>query len=228
MKNIGHGLSIYAGNEVTFPLLYRSGDDSAIPRTICDCSQDQWDIYTLDPAYACVYKPRPETPTIIPNPSYTKNAPPEPSTSKRALSPVSPNSSDLPPHVHKKRRTDPKDEEDEVEQLLSSETPKRRPNPSQRARSKSRQPADGKPTPTVFTQPPLEPVQELHDTDMEDLAKVHTPANSRPTTAEKRKGTLSPLALVSHAHPSTKRASRRMKYIVQAHSVQISAPERNP
>ena len=147
----------------------------------------------LDPAYTCVYRPRPETPTIVPNPSYTKNTPPEPSTSKRALSPVSPNG-DLPPHPRKKQRTDPKDEEDEVEQLLSSELPKQRPNSSQRARSKSKQPAEKKPTPTIVTQPPLEPVQELRDTDMEDLAGANTPANSQPTTAEKRKGTLSLLA----------------------------------
>lgn len=147
----------------------------------------------LDPAYTCVYRPRPETPTIVPNPSYTKNTPPEPSTSKRALSPVSPNG-DLPPHPRKKQRTDPGDEEDEVEQLLSSELPKQRPNSSQRARSKSKQPAEKKPTPTIVTQPPLEPVQELRDTDMEDLAGANTPANSQPTTAEKRKGTLSLLA----------------------------------
>ena len=181
----------------------------------------------LDPAYTCIYKPRPETPTVVPNPSYTKSAPPEPSTSKRALSPVSPNG-DLPPHPRKKQRTDPKDEEDEVEQLLSSETPKPKQKPPQRARSKSKQPVDKKPTPTIFTQPPLEPVQELRDTDMEDLARADTPANSRPTTAEKRKGTLGPLASVSHSHPSTKRTSTRMKYTVQAHSAQTSASEQNP
>jgi len=207
--------------------LRMSGNGSVIPRTMCDCSQDQWDIYMLDPAYTCVYKPHPETPTIVPNPSHMRGAPPEPSTSKRTLSPVSPNG-DLPPHPHKKQRTDPKDEEDEVEQLLSSEIPKWKPKPSQRARSKSNQPADKKPTPTIFTQLPLEPVQELHDTDMEDIGRTGTPANSQPTTAEKRKGTPSPLALVSLSHLSTKRASTRMKYIVQARSAQTSAFERNP
>jgi len=182
----------------------------------------------LDPAYTCVYNPSPEIPTIVPNHNYTKTTPPEPSTSKRALSPVSANG-DLPPPPHKKQRTDPKDEEDEVEQLLSSEIPKWKPKPSQRARSKSNQPADKKPKPTVFTQPPLEPVQELRDTDMEDLAGAGTPANSQPTTAEKRKGTtLSPLALVSLSHISTKRNSTRMKYIVQVHSARTSAFERNP
>ena len=182
----------------------------------------------LDPAYTCVYKSHPETPAIIPNPSYGKTTPPEPSTSKRALSPVSPNGIDPPPHTQKKRRMDPKEEEDEVEQLLSSEIPKWRPKPSQRARSNSRQPADKKPTPTIFTQPPLEPVQELRDADMEDLAGARIPANSQTTTAEKRKGTPSPLALVILPHPSTKRTSMRMKYTVQAHSARTSVLERNP
>ena len=145
----------------------------------------------LDPAYTCVYKPRPEISTIMPNPGYAKSTPSEPSTSKRALSPVSPNGDDLSSHPHKKRRADPEEEEEEVEQLLSSEPPKWRPKPSRRATSKPRQPADRKPTPTIFTQPPLESVQELHDTDMEDLAGMPTPANSQSAAAEKRKGMLS-------------------------------------
>ena len=182
----------------------------------------------LDPAYTCVYKPHPEIPTITPNLDYKKSTPSEPSTSKHGLSPVSPNGDDLPPHIHKKRRTDPKNEEDEVEQLLSAELPQWRPKPSKRARSKSRQPAGGKPTPTIFTQPPLEPVQELQDTDMEDLVGTSTPANSQSATAEKRKGTLGLFTLVSHSYSSIKRTSMRMGYIVQVHSAQVSAFERNP
>jgi len=193
-----------------------------------DCSQDQWDIYMLDPAYTCVYKPRPEICTIIPNPDHTGSTPSQPSTSKRALSPVFPNGGDLPSHAHKKRRTDPEEEEDEVERLLSSETPKRRPRPPQRARSKSRQRADGKPTPTIFTQPPLEPVQELQDTDMEDMAGTHTPASSKSKMTEKRKGTPGSMASVTHFHSSTQRISIRMKYIHQAHSGQTSVCVRNP
>ena len=182
----------------------------------------------LDPAYTCVYKPRPEICTIIPNPNYTRSTSSQPSTSKRTLSPVSPNGDDLPSHTHKKRRTDPEEEEDEVERLLSSEPPKWRPGPSQRARSKSRQRADGKPTPTIFTEPPLEPVQELQDTDMEDLASMHTPANSQSKATEKRKGTLISLTSVSHPHSSAQRTSMRMKYILQAHSGQTSVYGRNP
>jgi len=182
----------------------------------------------LDPAYTCVYKPHPEVPTITSNPGYTRSTPSEPSTSKRALSPVSPNGNDLPFHTHKKRRTDPEDEEDEVEQLLSSELPKWRPKPSQQARSKSRQPAGRKPTPTIFAQPPLDPVQELQDTDMEDLVGTPTPANSQPKMTEKRKGTLGSLSLVGHSHSSMQRISMRMKYIVQAHSAQANACEQNP
>lgn len=180
----------------------------------------------LDPAYTCVFKPRPETCTIVPSPNYTKATSSEPSTSKRAMSPVSPNGDDLPSHTHKRRRTDPEDEEDEVEQLLSSEPPKWRPRPSQRARSKSRQWADGKPTPTIFTQPPLEPVQELRDTDMEDLART-THASSQSTTTEKRKGTLGSLTLAGHPH-STQRISTRMKYIARPRSDQASVCGRNP
>ena len=208
------------------PVLFLRGLDhnSATPRTICDCSQDQWDIYMLDPAYTCVYKRRPEISMIMPNLNHTKSTPSEPSTSKRTLSPVSPDGDDLPPHSRKKRRTDPKDEEDEVEQLLSSEIPKWRPKPSQRARSKSAQPAGGKPATTIDTQPPLEPIRELQDTDMEDLESIRTPANSQPTTAEKRKGALSPLTSASHSHsypenlgadevcsPSTFRPSKRVR-----------------
>jgi len=205
------------------PLLRRSDRNFVFPRTIYDCSQDQWDIYMLDPAYSCVYKPRPETPTITPNPNYTKGTPSEPSTSKRALSPVSLNGGDLPSHTHKKRRTDPVGEEDEVERLLSSELPKWRPKPSQRARSKSRLPGAGKPAPTVFTQPPLGPVQELRDTDMEDLARTHTPANSQSTTAEKRKGGLNSLTSMIHSHSPVQRISMRMKCVVQVRSGQASA-----
>ena len=181
----------------------------------------------LDPAYTCVYKPRPGIPTIIPNPEYTRSTPSEPSTSKRVSSPVSPNGDGLPSHINKKRRTDPEDEEDEVEQLLSSELPKWQPKSSQRARPKSKQPADGKPGPTIYTQPPLEPVQELQDTDMEDLAGASTPANSQPTTAEKRKGTPNSFTLASSSHSSIQRISMRMKHTVQAHSGQASACERN-
>ena len=170
------------------PFLQNLYHNSVIPRTIYDCSQDQWDIYMLDPAYTCVYKPRPEISTITLNLGRTKSTPSKPSTSKRALSPVTLNGDDLLLHTHKKRRTDPNNEEDEVEQLLSSESPRWRPKPSQRARSKSRQTAGGKPAPTIFTQPPLESVQELQDTDMEDLTGTATPANSQPTTSEKRKG----------------------------------------
>jgi len=182
----------------------------------------------LDPAYTCVYKPRPEICTIIPNSDYTGSTPSHPSTSKRALSPVSPNGSDLPSHTHKKRRTDPEEEEDEVERLLSSETPKRQPRPSQRARSKSRQRADGKPIPAVFTQPPLEPVQELQDADMEDMAGMHTPASLKSKMSEKRKGTLGSMTLVTYFHPSTQRISMRMMHIHQAYSGQTSVCGRNP
>ena len=210
------------------PFLQRFDRNSVIPRTIYDCSQDQWDIYMLDPAYTCVYKPRPGICTITRNSDYTKSTPSDPSTSKRALSPVSPSGGDLPSHTHKKRRTDPQDEEDEVEQLLSSEPPKWRPKPPQRTRSKSRQPADGKPTPKIFTQPPLESVQELQDTDMEDLTNLHTPANSQPTATEKRKGTPSPRTLVNLSHSSIQKISMRMKHVVRAHSDQASVCGRNP
>ena len=182
----------------------------------------------LDPAYTCVYKPRPEICTIIPNPGYMRSSSSQPSTSKRAQSPVSPNGDDLSSHTHKKRRTDPEEEEDEVERLLSSEPPKWQPRPPQQARSKSRQRADWRPVPTVFTQPPLEPVQELHDTDMEDLASIHTPANSQSTTTEKRKGTLSSLTSVSNPHSSAQKTSMRMKYTLQVHCGQISVCGRNP
>lgn len=165
----------------------------------------------LDPAYTCVYKPRPEICTITPDPNYTKNTPSEPSTSKRTLSPVSPNGDDLPSHTRKKQRTDPDEEEDEVERLLSSEPPGWRPRPFQRARSRSRHRGDGEPTPTVFTQPPLEPVQELQDTDMEDLANVPTPANSQSTTTEKRKGTFNLSTLVTNPYSSIQRISMWMK-----------------
>jgi hypothetical protein len=184
------------------PLSQRLDHNSFISRTIYDCSQEQWDIYMLDPAYTCVYKPRPEICSIRPNPDYVKSTRSEPSTSKRTLSPVTPTSDGLSSHTHKKRRTDPEAEEDEVEQLLSSEPLKWRPKPPQRTRSKSKQPPDMKPAPTIVTQPPLEPVHELHDTDMEDLAGIPTPDNSQSTTAEKRKGTLSPLHFADIPHSS--------------------------
>lgn len=170
-----------------FPSSQRLDHNSFISRTIYDCSQDQWDIYMLDPAYTCAYKPHPGICSIRPNTDYAKSTRSEPSTSKRSLSPVTPNGHGFPSYPHKKRRTDPEEEEEEVEQLLSSEPPKWRPNPSQRARSKPRQPVDKKPAPTIFTPPPLEPVQELQDADMEDLANMPTPKSSQSTT-EKRKG----------------------------------------
>ena len=186
----------------SLPSSQRLDRNSFISRTTYDCSQDQWDIYMLDPAYTCAYKPHPELCSIRPNPDYTKSARSEPSTSKRSLSPASPNGDGLSSHTHKKRRTDPEEEEDEVEQLLSSASPKWRPRPSQRARSKTRQPADRKPAPTILTQPPLDPVQELQDTDMEDLAGIPTPYHSQSTTTEKRKGTFIPSHLAGISHSS--------------------------
>ena len=63
---------------------------------------------------------------------------------------------------------------------------------------------------------------------MEDLVGTSTPANSQSATAEKRKGTLGLFTLVSHSYSSIKRTSMRMGYIVQVHSAQVSAFERNP
>ncbi|KAF9792750.1 hypothetical protein BJ322DRAFT_1103221 [Thelephora terrestris] len=173
--------------------------------TIYDCSQDQWDIYMLDPAYTCVYKPRPDVCLIRPNPNYTKSTRSESSTSKRSLSPVTPNGDCFPSHVRKKQRKEPVKEEDEVEQLLSSESPKWRPKPSQRARSKSRQSVDKKPPPRIFTQPPLESVQELQDIDMEDLVYIPTPNNSQ-SRAEKQD--VDPDEVYS---PTTLRPNKRMR-----------------
>lgn len=179
----------------------------------------------LDPAYTCVYQPRPGTCTITPNPSYRKSTPSEASTSKRPSSPASPNGDDLPSHTHKKQRRDPEDEEDEVERLLSAEPPKWRPRPSERARSKSRQRADGSSAPAIFAQP-LEPVQELEDIDMEDLRSTPTPPNSQSTTTtEKRKGALSSLIFANRfslfhpdnldldgvESPSTSRPNKRIR-----------------
>ena len=185
MESTGRVWSMYAGNELLLSP-QRLDHNPFISRTIYDCSRDQWDIYMLDPAYTCAYKPRPEICLIRANPDYTNSTRSESSTSKRSLSPVTQNGDGLPSHSHKKRRTDPEEEEDEVEQLLSSGPPKWRPKPSQRSRS--RQPADKKPTPKIFTQPPLEPVKELQDTDMEDLVGVPTPHNFQPAANEKRKG----------------------------------------
>jgi hypothetical protein len=95
---------------------------------------------------------------------------------------------------------DPEAEENEVEQLLSSEPPKWRPKPPQQSRSRSRQPSDKKPAPTIFTGPPLEPVQELHDTDMEDLVGIPTPNKSQPTATEKRKGVFCQLCSANIFH----------------------------
>lgn len=142
----------------------------------------------LDPAYTCVHKPRPEICSIRPDPDYAKNTRSEPSTSKRSLSPGTLNGNSSSSHAQKKRRLDPEAEENEVEQLLSSEPPKWRPKPPQPSRSRGRPPA-----PTIFTGPPLEPVQELNDADMEDLAGTPTPNNLKSTATEKRKGMFYPL-----------------------------------
>lgn len=197
----------------------RLDHDSFVFRTIYDCSRDQWDIYMLDPAYTCVYKPDPEICSIRPNPNYMKNPRPEPLTSKRSLSPVNLNGDNSSSHTHKKRRIDPEAEEDEVEQLLSSEPPNLRPKPSRRSSSRSRQPA-----PTIITQPPLEPVQELHDTDMEDLANTPVPKNSQSTASEKRKGMFRPSYSAKIPHASTQ---MQMRCTARAHSDQASACEQN-
>lgn len=205
-KNIGRVWSTYAGNKAPPPLSQRLDYNSFVCRTLYDCSQDQWDIYVLDPAYTCTYKSRPEICSIRPNPSFVKSTRLEPSTSKRPLSPVTPNGDSPSFHAHKKRRKDPEAEEDEVEQLLSSESPKWPLKPSRRSRSGSRQPVEKKPAPTILTQPPLEPVQELRDTDMEDIS---APDSSRPKTTEKRKGMFSPLSSAKNLTPPFRGSQRR-------------------
>ena len=181
----------------------------------------------LDPAYTCVYQPRPGFSSITPNPNYVKNARSVPSTSKRSLSPVIPNGDGSSPHTHKKRRMDPEVEEREVEQLLSSEPPQWRPKPPQRSRSGSRKAADKKPGPILFTQPPLESVQELQDADMEDLAGTPAPNSSQSTTTEKRKGMYSPCCSADVVHASTQRIPTQMERAVRVHSGRASAYEQN-
>ena len=205
--------------------LQRFDRDYFIFRTIYNCSQDQWDIYMIDPAYSCAWKPSPEICSIRPN--HTKNTQPEPPTSKHLLSPVAPDDDEFPSHTHKKRRTEPIAEEDEVEQLLSSEPPRWRPKSSQRARSKSRQPPDRKPTLTIPTEPPLDPVQEMQDTDMEDFSGTPTPNKSQSKKTEKRKGTFSALRLGNIPHSSIQRVSMQMKHTAQVHSDQTSGCELN-
>ena len=155
----------------------------------------------LDPAYTCIYKARPGICSIRPNTNYVNDTRSEPPTFKRSLSPVTPNGDSSSSHIHKKRRMDLETEEHEVERLLSSEPPKWRQKPPQRSRTRSRQPTEKKPAPTIVTQPPLEPVRELQDADMEDIAGAPTPKNLQSAATEKRKGIIQPIVLSETSLP---------------------------
>ncbi|GLB37062.1 putative zinc finger, C3HC4 type (RING finger) [Lyophyllum shimeji] len=87
--------------------------------TYYECSQEQWDIYKLDPLYDCLVRAPPNVPSITPVTEYPQTVPPPP-FGKRVPSPTG--EAYAPFSQAKKRRvevqTESEDEKSEVEDMI--------------------------------------------------------------------------------------------------------------
>lgn len=119
-REAGLVLSIYAGEYMHVVTWYPSDCWNS---ELIECSQDQWDIYKLDPVYDCYVRKVPETTVITRNTSKPETASPSPVKrfNKRSMSPLA---ATMGPSPRKKTHTETSelsldtDEQQEREEIV--------------------------------------------------------------------------------------------------------------
>ena len=120
-RGSGRGLSRYAGKVISYFGCFFLNSRT---RRLYECSQDQWDIYKLDPLYDCHVRAYPNL-TVI-SPSLPKPLAPKVGN-KRFATPPSPDTSTLSPSPRKRAHIESEsssgEEQEEVEEMIVDDRP---------------------------------------------------------------------------------------------------------